>query len=177
MKSKPLDKLEVRQAIAAVMDRPLITDRILGGQGQPLYSLIPTSFDVQKPVFKELYGDANTTKAKELLTKAGYSAANPFILQIWHPTGSTKRTLVASMIEALAKQKMDGIMRVEINSVESPTLFQNIEKGIYPAVLVDWSADFFDADNYIQPFFGLCDGFGGHRVREGCESGAGFVLL
>ncbi|MCW6052101.1 ABC transporter substrate-binding protein [Lyngbya sp. CCAP 1446/10] len=168
MKSKPLDKLEVRQAIAAVMDRPLITDRILGGQGQPLYSLIPTSFDVQKPVFKELYGDANTTKAKELLTKAGYSAANPFILQIWHPTGSTKRTLVASMIEALAKQKMDGIMRVEINSVESPTLFQNIEKGIYPAVLVDWSADFFDADNYIQPFLDCATG----SEATGCEKGA-----
>ncbi|MEG4320023.1 MULTISPECIES: ABC transporter substrate-binding protein [unclassified Microcoleus] len=168
MKSKPLDKLEVRQAIAAAMDRPLISDRILGGQGQPLYSLIPTTFDLHKPVFKELYGDANMAKAKELLTKAGYSATNPFVLQLWHPTGSTKRALVASMIEALAKQKMDGIMQVEINSVESPTLFQNLEKGIYPAVLVDWSADFFDADNYIQPFLDCATG----SAARGCEKGA-----
>ncbi len=167
-KSKPLDKLEVRQAIAAAMDRPLINDRVLRGQAQPLYSLIPTTFDVNKPVFKELYGDANTAKAKELLTKAGYSAANPFILQIWHPTGSTKRALVASTIAALAKLKMDGIMQVEINSVESPTLFQNIEKGIYPAVLVDWYADFFDADNYIQPFLDCATG----SVAGGCEKGA-----
>ena len=168
MKSQPLDKLEVRQAIAAAMDRPLINDRVLRGQGQPLYSLIPTTFDVQKPVFKELYGDANTAKAKELLTKAGYSATNPFVLQIWYPSASTKRALVASTIEALAKLKMDGIMQVEINSVEGPTLLQNIEKGIYPAVLVDWYADFFDADNYIQPFLDCATG----SAAGGCEKGA-----
>lgn len=166
-KSKPLDKLEVRQAIAAVMDRPMINERVLRGQAQPLYSLIPTTFDVQKPVFKELYGDANTTKAKELLTKAGYSATNPFVLPLWYPSSSTKRALVASMIEAQTKLKMDGIMQVEINSVESPTLFQNIEKGIYPAVLVDWSADFFDADNYIHPFLDCATG----SEAEGCSKG------
>ncbi|MEG4251173.1 ABC transporter substrate-binding protein [Microcoleus sp. Pol10D4] len=166
-KSKPLDKLEVRQAIAAVMDRPVINERVLRGQAQPLYSLIPTNFDVQKPVFKELYGDANTTKAKELLTKAGYSATNPFVLPIWYASSSTKRALVVSMMEAQAKLKMDGIMKVEINSVESPTLFQNIEKGIYPAVLVDWSADFFDADNYIHPFLDCATG----SEAEGCSKG------
>ncbi|MBE9184424.1 peptide ABC transporter substrate-binding protein [Microcoleus sp. LEGE 07076] len=168
IKSPPLDKLEVRQAIAAAMDRPLINDRVLRGQAQPLYSLIPTTFDVNKPVFQEMYGDANTAKAKELLTKAGYSAANPLILQIWYPSASTKRALVASTIEALAKLKMDGIMQVEVNSVESPTLFQNIEKGIYPAVLVDWYADFFDADNYIQPFLDCATG----SAARGCEKGA-----
>ena len=168
IKSQPLDKLEVRQAIAAAMDRPLINDRVLRGQAQPLYSMIPTTFDVQKPVFKELYGDANTAKAKELLTKAGYSATNPFVLEIWYPSASTKRALVASTMEALAKLKMDGIMQVEINSVEGPTLLQNIEKGIYPAVLVDWYADFFDADNYIQPFLDCATG----SAAGGCEKGA-----
>jgi len=173
MKSQPLDKLEVRQAIAAAMNRPQINDRVLRGQGQPLYSLIPTTFDVQKPVFKELYGDANTAKAKELLTKAGYSATNPFVLQIWYPSASTKRALVASTIEALAKLKMDGIMQVEINSVESPTLFQNIEKGIYPAVLVDWYADFFDADNYIQPFLDCATGSAAGGCSKGASQGQG----
>ncbi len=173
IKSQPLDKLEVRQAIAAAMDRPLINDRVMRGQAQPLYSMIPTTFDVQKPIFKELYGDANTAKAKELLTKAGYSATNPFVLQIWYPSASTKRALVASTIEALAKLKMDGIMQVEINSVESPTLFQNIEKGIYPAVLVDWYADFFDADNYIQPFLDCATGSAAGGCSKGASQGQG----
>lgn len=173
IKSQPLDKLEVRQAIAAAMDRPLINDRVLRGQAQPLYSLIPTTFDVQKPIFKELYGDANTAKAKELLTKAGYSAANPFVLQIWYPSASTKRALVASTIEALAKLKMDGIMQIEINSVEGPTFWQNIEKGIYPAVLADWYADFFDADNYIQPFLDCATGSAAGGCSKGASQGQG----
>jgi peptide/nickel transport system substrate-binding protein len=173
IKSKPLDNLEVRQAIAAMVDRPLINNRVLRGQAQPLYSLIPTTFDVHKPVFKEMYGDANMTKAKELLTKAGYSATNPLILQIWHPSGSIKRGLVASTIKALAKLKMDGIMQVEVNSVESPTLFQNIEKGIYPAVLVDWYADFFDADNYIQPFLDCAEGSAAGGCVKGASQGQG----
>lgn len=168
IKSKPLDNIDVRQAIAAMIDRPLINDRVLRGQAQPLYSLIPTTFDVHKPVFRELYGDANMAKAKQLLIKAGYSATNPFVLPIWYPSSSTKRALVASMIEAQAKLKMDGLMQVQINSVESPTLFQNIEKGIYPAVLVDWYADFFDADNYIQPFLDCATG----SAAGGCEKGA-----
>ncbi|NJK72982.1 MAG: peptide ABC transporter substrate-binding protein [Microcoleus sp. SU_5_6] len=173
IKSKPLDKLEVRQAIAAAMDRPLINNRVLRGQAQPVYSLIPTTFDVHKPVFQEMYGDANMTKAKELLAQAGYSAANPFVLQIWHPSASTKRALVASTIKALAKLKMDGIMQVEINSVESPTLFQNLEKGIYPAVLVDWYADFFDADNYIQPFLDCAEGSAAGGCQKGASQGQG----
>ncbi|NJK65401.1 MAG: peptide ABC transporter substrate-binding protein [Microcoleus sp. CSU_2_2] len=173
IKSQPLDKLEVRQAIAAAIDRPLINDRVLRGQAQPLYSLVPTTFDVHKPVFQEMYGDANMTKAKELLTKAGYSATNPLILQIWHPSASIKRALVASTIKALAKLKMDGIMQVEINSVESPTLFQNIEKGIYPAVLVDWYADFFDADNYIQPFLDCAEGSAAGGCVKGASQGQG----
>jgi peptide/nickel transport system substrate-binding protein len=173
IKSKPLDKLEVRQAIAAAMDRPLINNRVLRGQAQPVYSLIPTTFDVHKPVFQEMYGDANMTKAKELLAQAGYSATNPFVLQIWHPSASTKRALVASTIKALAKLKMDGIMQVEINSVESPTLFQNIEKGIYPAVLVDWYADFFDADNYIQPFLDCAEGSAAGGCQKGASQGQG----
>jgi peptide/nickel transport system substrate-binding protein len=173
LKSQPLDKLEVRQAIAAAMDRPLINNRVLRGQAQPAYSLIPTNFDTHKPVFQELYGDANMVKAKELLTKAGFSAANPFVLQIWHPSASTKRALVASTIKALAKLKMDGIMQVEINSVESPTLFQNIEKGIYPAVLVDWYADFFDADNYIQPFLDCAEGSAAGGCSKGASQGQG----
>lgn len=172
-KSKPLDNLEVRQAIAAMVDRPLINDRVLRGQAQPLYSLIPTTFDVHKPVFQQKYGDANTTKAKELLTKAGYSAANPLIFQIWYPSASTKRALVASTIKASAKLKMDGIMQVEVNSVESPTLFQNIEKGVYPAVLVDWYADFFDADNYIQPFLDCAEGSAAGGCVKGASQGQG----
>ncbi|MER3475805.1 MAG: peptide ABC transporter substrate-binding protein, partial [Leptolyngbya sp. ERB_1_2] len=62
LKSSPLDRLEVRQAIAAIMDRPILESRIFQGQVEPLYSLIPSNLREQKPVFRE-YGDRNIEKA------------------------------------------------------------------------------------------------------------------
>ncbi|OCR01228.1 peptide ABC transporter substrate-binding protein [Oscillatoriales cyanobacterium USR001] len=168
LKSKPLDNLAVRQAIATIIDRPLLNERVLRGQAEPVYSLIPTTFDVYKPVFQKQYQEANMAKAKELLNKAGFSSANPAKLQIWYPSASTKRAMVANTLKAIAQKNLDGALEIEVNGVESPTLFQNLDKGIYPAALVDWVADYFDADNYIQPFLSCSKG----SVKSGCIEGA-----
>jgi len=168
LKSKPLDNLAVRQAIATIIDRPLINERVLRGQAEPVYSLIPTTFDVYNPVFQKQYKEADIAKAKELLNQAGFSAANPVKLQIWYPSASTKRAMVANTLKAIAQQKLDGALQFEVNGVESPTLFQNLDKGIYPVVLLDWVADYFDADNYIQPFLSCNKG----SVADGCQEGA-----
>lgn len=173
LKSKPLDNLTVRQAIAAAIDRPLLNERVLRGQAEPLYSLVPTTFEVYKPTFKEQYGDANFAKAKELLTQAGFSTTNPVNLQIWYPTASTKRALVASTLKAIAQQKLAGLLNIEVNAIEAPTLFQNLDKGIYPAALVDWYADFFDADNFIQPFLSCSKGSEAVGCQEGASQGQG----
>lgn len=42
---EPLDDVRVRQAIAAMVDRPLLNERVFQGQAEPLYSLIPPSFE------------------------------------------------------------------------------------------------------------------------------------
>ena len=83
VKQKP-----VRQAIASVMGRQLLNERILKGQGEPLYSMIPVAFDASKPVFKELYGDKDKEAAKKLLQEAGFSANNPATVEIWYSSGS-----------------------------------------------------------------------------------------
>jgi peptide/nickel transport system substrate-binding protein len=167
-KQKPLDKLEVRQAIAYLMDRKLINERVLRNQAQPAYSLIPTSFDASKPVFQTAYGDANIAKAKELLTKAGFTASNPLKLEIWYPTNSAVRQQVASTLREYAAQQLQGIVQIQPQPVDSPTLFGNIGKGIYQSALVDWYPDFSDADNFIQPLVSCSKG----SAATGCEEGA-----
>lgn len=167
LKSEPLNKLEVRQALATVINRKLITDRVLEGQGEPLYSLLPKNFAAYQPVFQKFYGDNDIPKAKELLNKAGFSASNPAKIQLWYSSSSTKKGLIANTIKAAVEKELEGIMQLELNSVESTTAFQNIEKGIYPTFLLDWYADFFDPDNYIQPFL-ECP----KAAANLCESGA-----
>jgi peptide/nickel transport system substrate-binding protein len=45
-----------------------------------------------------------------------------------------------------------------------------MEKGIYPAVLQNWYPDFFDVDNFVQPFMSCDQG----SPETLCESGATF---
>ncbi len=168
MKLKPLDKLEVRQAIAAIIDRPLLTQRIYRGQAEPVYSMVPPSFNSHKPVFKDAYGDGNVEKAKELLTTAGFSKSNPVLLEIYYSSSSKEREQVVTTLKEYVAQKLDGIMQIKPQGVEQTTLFSNTAKGIYQSYLVAWTPDFGDADNYIQPIFSCTKG----SVEKGCEDGA-----
>lgn len=164
---KPLDQPEVRAAIASMIDRPLIMQRALYGQADPLYSMIPTTFNVSQPLFKDKYGDANLDRAKQLLTTAGFSKENPARVQIWYPSSSPTRSLAAQILKSLADTKMDGILQFEVTPAEGPTFFKDISRGLYPAALLDWYPDFLDPDNYVQPFLSCQKG----SDAKGCEDG------
>jgi len=165
--AEAVSQVEVRRAIALMMDRALLNERVLEGQSEPIYSLIPTSFPAYEPTFKAEYGDADFEQAKQQLQAAGYSQSNPVTLEIWHPSGSTIRSLVASTLSAIAQQELDGILTIQPRTVESASFFSNISKGIYPAALIDWYPDFLDADNYIHPFLSCTEG----SVENGCQEG------
>ncbi len=165
---KPLDNPLVRQALAAVIDRPTINERVLYGQGNPLYSILPSTFDVAQPGFKTAYGDGNIAKAKQLLTQAGFSPQNPAKIQIWYPSGSTPRRLTAGFLRAYARQKLGGMLELEPNTIESASFFKYASKNIYPATLQDWYPDFLDPDNFVQPFLECPKG----SVSKGCEDGS-----
>ena len=173
LNQQPLDKPEVRQAIAALVDRQLIIQRGLQGQGEPAYSLIPPAFASHKGVFKDTYGDGDFTKAKELLSEAGHSPSNPAIVQIWYPSSSTMRSRVAATLKALADQELGGALVFEPNSVEGTTFFKNIRDGVYPAALANWYPDFLDADNYIQPLVACSKGSQTEVCLEGSSQNQG----
>ncbi|MEA5510333.1 ABC transporter substrate-binding protein [Crocosphaera sp. UHCC 0190] len=162
VKQKP-----VRQAIASVMDRKLLNDRILKGQGEPLYSLIPTTFEASKPVFKDRYGDNNKEEAQKLLKDAGFSAQNPATVEIWHTSGSVNASQVAAILKNLADRDLGGMLKFEPNSIASAAFFKNLSQGLYQSTLSNWYPDFLDADNYIYPFLDCAKG----SSEKGCTEG------
>ncbi|QNP31190.1 ABC transporter substrate-binding protein [Cylindrospermopsis curvispora] len=164
---QPLDQPEVRKAIASLVNRPLLNERVLYGQADPLYSMIPTTFSVSQPLFKNKYGDGEFDRAKNLLTAAGFSVEKPAKIQVWYPSSSPTRSLVAQTLKSLADTKMGGILQLEIKTVEGATFFKEISKGSYPIALLDWYPDFLDPDNYVQPFLACEQG----SESKGCETG------
>ncbi len=167
-KIEPLNDVRVRQAIAAMIDRNLVNERVFKGQAEPLYSLIPTSFEVYEPVMKEAYGDGNFEQARELLTAAGFSEANPFTFEIWYPSASTPRAIVANTLKESFEAGLPGLVQVEVQTAESATLWGNIDKGIYPSVLANWYPDYYDVDTFVQPFLSCDQG----SEATLCDSGA-----
>ncbi|HEY9763579.1 MAG TPA: ABC transporter substrate-binding protein [Trichocoleus sp.] len=172
-KIAPFNDPKVRQAVAAMIDRNLINERVFQGQAEPLYSLIPTSFDIYKPVFKEAYGDGNFAKAKELLTAAGFSESKPFTFEIWYPSASTTRSVVANTLKESIERGLPGLVTVSVQSTEGATLWENVEKGIYPAVLSNWYPDYYDADTFIQPFLSCDQGSPDTLCQKGASQGNG----
>ena len=167
-KLEPLDNPDVRKAIAAMIDRPLIIERAFKGQASPLYSLIPAAFDgVYEPVFEEAYGDGNYELAKELLTKAGITEAEPLEFEIWYPASSTPQSIAANTMKQAIEQSLPGLVNVNVDTAEVATLFPNMADGIYPSVLSNWYADYFDPESFVVPFLTCEEG----SEDTLCESG------
>jgi peptide/nickel transport system substrate-binding protein len=167
MNSDPLKQKLVRQAIASLVDRKLLNERILQGQGEALYSMIPISFEAYKPVFQTEYGDHNIEKARQLLQQAGYSKENPVTVEIWHSSGSITASIVAALLKALSKRDLDGAIQFQPNSIASAAFFRNVGKGLYESAVSNWYPDFLDPDNYIYPFLYCAKG----STAKGCEEG------
>ena len=162
VKQKP-----VRQAIAYVMDRQLLNERILKGQGEPLYTMIPVAFEASQPVFKDRYGDNDKDAAKKLLQDAGFSPDNPATVEVWHSAGSVNSSQVAAILKSLAERDLDGMLQFVPDNIASAAFFKNLSQGLYQSTLSSWYPDFLDADNYIYPFLDCAKG----SSEEGCQEG------
>jgi peptide/nickel transport system substrate-binding protein len=156
VKQKPLDKPAVRQALAALIDRPGMNQRVFYGQGKPLYSLIPDNFPQAQDGFKGAYssvtGGSDIARAKKLLKEAGFSAQNPARVQIWYKSSTISDKMIANFLRAYNKKNMEGIMILEPNAAEATAFGKMLETGAYPVAFQTWYPDFIDVDTYIQPF-------------------------
>jgi peptide/nickel transport system substrate-binding protein len=172
-KVEPTSDLNVRRAIAAMIDRNLINERVFQGNAQPLYSMIPTSFEIHKPVFEEAYGDGDFNKARTFLEEAGYSESNPLNFEIWYPSASTERSIIANTLKESIEQGLPGLVTVTVNSAERATLSEGVDNGLYQTVLLNWYPDFYDPDNFTQPFFSCDQGSPETLCERGASQGNG----
>ncbi|MDB9529830.1 ABC transporter substrate-binding protein [Oscillatoria sp. CS-180] len=172
-KIEPLNDVRVRQAIAAMIDRELVNERVFQGQAEPLYSLIPTSFDVYEPVLQQAYGDGNFEQAESLLREAGFSEDNPFNFEIWYPSASTTRSIVANTLKESFESGLPGLVTVTVQTAESATLWGNVDKGVYPSVLANWYPDYYDVDTFVQPFLSCEVGSEATLCEQGASQGNG----
>ncbi len=149
-KSPPFNNVAVRQAVAAALDRSLITNTVFLGQVDPLYSMIPAGMSYHTEAFKT-YGDANVAQATSLLQSAGYSASNPLKFTLTYPTGHYSSTdgISSAIKQALEKT---GMVQVTLASEPWANYKASTQSDQLQAYIYGWYPDFLDPWDYTQPF-------------------------
>jgi peptide/nickel transport system substrate-binding protein len=144
---EPVNDLQVRKAIAAAVDRQRIIDEVLAGGAVPLYSMIPTGFSAYRPAFEQAYADAEP---------AQFAPGTPVQLDLWYSTdhyGDTEPSIAQTLERTLEET---GVFDVTLQSTEWAQFTEQAwpgESGRYPAYLLGWYPDYFDPDDYVEPFY------------------------
>jgi peptide/nickel transport system substrate-binding protein len=151
VKVAPTDNPAVRKAIAYLMPRQTIINRIYHGLVRPLYSLVPVGLPGHIDAFSEVYGSSpNPAKAKTTLAKAGVST--PVNLTLWYtPThyGDASADEFAEIQRAL---QTSGLFKVTLKTAEWATYSKTLGTQ-YGAFQLGWFPDYVDAENYLLPFY------------------------
>jgi peptide/nickel transport system substrate-binding protein len=150
---EPFTSKEVRQALAYLLDRDEIVDRVMQGTVNPLYSQVPPGFIGANEAFLDIYGSSPDIAAAEaLLESAGYSADNPVVFDLWYPP-EHYGTHAAQIFQVLEEQfEATPMVQVNLQSQEWGTYVGALVGGEYPIGYLGWFFDYPDTSNYLDPF-------------------------
>jgi peptide/nickel transport system substrate-binding protein len=150
----PYNDINVRQGIAAALNRTDLSDTVFAGTATPLYSQIPLGMGYHIDAFKTAYGAGpNYTLAKTLLAKSGYSATNKLKITLWYettghyPQSPDQALVIAHDLEA------SGVISVTLTGVDFTTLHSDVRAGSVTMFIYGWYPDFIDPYDYTTPFF------------------------
>ncbi|MFF0472355.1 ABC transporter substrate-binding protein [Streptomyces sp. NPDC004284] len=145
----PMASKAVRQAVAAVIDRPAITEGAYKGTVEPLYSLIPQGFVGHSTAFYDVYPEPSKEKAESLLRKAGIRTPVEFTY------GFRKdATYAAEAAEIKRQLEETGLFKVKVVEADWQSFQKGYAKGDYDAYPVGWLPDFPDSDSFTAPLVG-----------------------
>jgi peptide/nickel transport system substrate-binding protein len=152
-KIPPFDKIEVRQAVAAGLDREAVVKNFYAGRGEVAKEFMPSSlFGYADDVMTYTYDPA---KAKSLLQKAGVSI--PLKVDFWYPTDISRPYMPDPKrnFEAFAASlNKSGFKVVPHSAPWSPDYLGRVDEGKAGALnLIGWTGDYGDPDNFIGTFF------------------------
>jgi peptide/nickel transport system substrate-binding protein len=148
----PLDKLEVRQAIAHALNREDVVDSFYAGQGTVATQFMPPEVVGYADDVTEYEYDPE--KARQLLQDAGLEL--PVRIEFWYPTDVTRPYMPDPKRNFQAFQQSleeAGFEVVPRSAPWDPDYLDNVDNGRAQVYLLGWTGDFGDADNFVGTFF------------------------
>ncbi len=147
----PFDNVKVRQAINTAIDRDAFVDKIRSGVGKAATSWIPPGMPGYDAALGAQY-TFNASKAKQLLTDAGYSDVTklPPIKFQYSDTASNKT--IAQFLQGQMKDNL-GI-DIILEPMETKAFSTMVNQKKFTWAWYGWGADYPDPDNWLPELFG-----------------------
>lgn len=142
---KPFESPKVRQALNYAVDTRTIVSKVMSGYGLPVATFVPPYFAGYDPSLKP--HPYNPTKAKQLLSQAGYP--NGFEMTLMVPRG--RYLLAEEIVQAVAGYLEKVGVKTKIDAVEfgvfaKVTQTRKIPSAFYAA----WGENFFNPIDELQ---------------------------
>jgi len=160
----PLAKLEVRQALDMAVDKQKIIESVYQGAGQlAVNAMPPTQWSYDDSIKGTPY---DPEKAKALLKEAGIKEGTEITLwamPVQRPYNPNARLMAEMLQSDWAKV---GI-KAKIVSYEWGEYIKRSKGGEQGAMLIGWSGDNGDPDNWLGTLYG-CDAINGNNFSKWC---------
>ncbi|MFD1657995.1 ABC transporter substrate-binding protein [Streptomyces caeni] len=146
-------RLGVRKAIAYLLDREALVDKVYDNTATPLYSIIPAGITGHSTSFFDAYG-ARPSKAKAKAALRAEGITGKVRLTLWS-TPSRYGPATDEELRTIARQLNDsGLFQATVKSVPFDRYERGIAEGRYGVYVKGWVPDYPDPDNFTAPFFG-----------------------
>jgi dipeptide transport system substrate-binding protein len=163
-KKEPFTKTKVRKALNMAINKQAIIDAVFQGAGKAAKNPIPpTIWSYNEATVDDPY---DPDKARALLAEAGVSdlKTNIWAMPVQRPYNPNARRM-AELIQAdWAKVGVEA----EIVSFEWGEYLKRSKAGEHDTVLLGWTGDNGDPDNFLAVLLG-CDGVGGSNRAQWCN--------
>ncbi|MFU3248718.1 ABC transporter substrate-binding protein [Pseudomonas paraeruginosa] len=164
---KPFDQLEVRQALDMAVNKQAIIDAVYQGAGQLASNgMPPTQWSYDETIKDAPYDPA---KARELLKKAGVAEGTEITLWAM-PVQRPYNPNAKLMAEMLQNDWAKIGIKAKIVTYEWGEYIKRAKGGEHDAMLIGWSGDNGDPDNWLGTLYG-CDAVDGNNFSKWCDAG------
>ncbi len=163
---EPFNNVKVRQALAMAINREAILQAVYFGHATAANSVLPPTSWAYNATLEPLRYDP--ARAKTLLAEAGYPAG--FTMDIWAmPVQRLYNPNALKMAELMQADLAQIGVRAAVVSYEWNTFRRKLGNNEHDSVLIGWSADNADPDNFFRPLLSCSAAQTGTNRANWCD--------
>lgn len=167
VEKKPFGDRRVREALAKALNRKTYLDAIYQGQAMLAKNPIPPSMWSYNTATKDVEQDV--AGAKKLLADAGYP--NGFETTLWYmPVSRPYNPNAKKMAEMMQADLAAVGVKVKLVSYEWGTYLDKARKGEHDLLLIGWTGDNGDPDNFLGTLLSCAAVKGGSNYSRWCNA-------